>query len=59
MTMTDKAVRAYLRKIGARGGAKGGQAKGKRKARGDSEYYKKLSAVAARARKAKARREAK
>jgi hypothetical protein len=54
--MSDKSIKAYLAKIGAEGGKVGGQAKGKRKVRGDAAYYKQLSAKAAKARKAKAKR---
>jgi hypothetical protein len=48
LEVTDK-VKDYLAEIGRRGG----QAKGKAKVRGDSEYYKRISAKAAKARKAK------
>lgn len=44
-----KAVSEYMRQIGK----KGGEADGKRKARGDSEYYRKL--VAKRKRKSSER----
>ena len=47
--MTAKELREHL----ARLGNKGGEAKGKSKVRGDSEYYKRISAKAAKARKAK------
>jgi hypothetical protein len=40
-------VKDYLAAIGS----KGGKAKGKRKARGDSDYYRKLAAKSAKARK--------
>lgn len=53
--MSDKDVKEYLAKIGRKGGTIGGKAKGKRKSRGDSDYYKKLAAKATRARKAKAK----
>jgi hypothetical protein len=49
--MSDKEVRAYLAKIGA----KGGKAKGKAKLRGGPDYYKAISAKAAAARKKKKR----
>lgn len=42
-----------LREHLARLGKKGGETKGKSKVRGDSEYYKRISAKAAKARKAK------
>jgi hypothetical protein len=38
--MPSKSIKDYLAAIGS----KGGKAKGKRKARGDSEYYRKLAA---------------
>jgi hypothetical protein len=47
--MTDKAIKEYLRGIAS----KGGKATGKVKRRGNSAYYKALSAKAARARKRK------
>lgn len=40
-TGLPKAVSAYMAKIGAEGGKKGGTAKGKRKAR-DPEHYRKM-----------------
>lgn len=43
-------IKDYLAEIGRRGG----QTKGKSKVRGDSDYYKRISAKAAQARKAKA-----
>jgi hypothetical protein len=51
--MSTKEIRAYLAEIGAKGGQKGGQATGKSKVRGDSEYYRTISQKAAKARKAK------
>lgn len=48
--MTDK-VREYLAAIGS----KGGKATGKSKVRGDADYYKRISAKAAKARAAKKR----
>ena len=47
----DEAVKRYLSGLGKKGGKTGGQAK----VRGDSAYYKRLSAKAAVARKRKAR----
>jgi hypothetical protein len=47
--MTDKKVREYLASLGK----KGGETTGKSKVRGDSAYYKRISAKAAAARKAK------
>ena len=47
--MTDK-VRDYLAAIGS----KGGQATGKSKVRGDTDYYKRISKKAAEARRRKA-----
>jgi hypothetical protein len=44
------AVKQYMAEIGAKGGAIGGKATGKVKRRGDSAYYKALSAKAAKAR---------
>lgn len=44
-------VKAYLAKIGS----KGGKAGGKSKVRGDADYYKRISAKAAKARAAKKR----
>jgi len=51
-------VREYLASIGAKGGQKGGLAKGKAKVRGDSEYYRTISSLAskARAKKRKAKK---
>jgi hypothetical protein len=49
VTGPGKGAREYLASIGSRGG----KAKGKVKARGDSDYYRKLAAKAAKARKAK------
>lgn len=49
--MTSKELREHL----ARLGKKGGEATGERKVRGDSEYYKRISAKAAKARLAKRR----
>lgn len=47
--MTAKELREHL----ARLGKKGGETTGKSKVRGDSDYYKRISAKAAKARKAK------
>jgi hypothetical protein len=47
--MSDS-VKAYLAKIGS----KGGKASGQSKVRGDAAYYKRISKKAAAARKAKA-----
>lgn len=47
--MTDK-VHEYLAQIGSKGGRSG---VGKSKLRGDADYYKRISAKAAKARKAK------
>jgi hypothetical protein len=44
--MSDKAVREFLARIGK----KGGEAEGASKVRGSPEYYKALSAKAAKAR---------
>jgi general stress protein YciG len=44
-----KGAREYLASIGS----KGGKATGKSKVRGDTDYYKRISAKAAKARKAK------
>jgi hypothetical protein len=49
--MSDK-IKDYLASIGS----KGGKATGKSKVRGDADYYKRISAKAAKARKAKAKR---
>jgi hypothetical protein len=48
--VNTKAIREYLSRIGKRGGAAG---KGSSKVRGDTEYYKRISQKAAKARKAK------
>ena len=45
--MNDKTVREYLAGIGRKGGQAG---TGKRKVRGNAEYYKRISAKAAKAR---------
>lgn len=49
MSRPPKALSAYLAAIGK----KGGETKGKSKVRGDAEYYKAISAKAAKARKKK------
>lgn len=49
MSGINKGAREYLASIGS----KGGKAGGKSKVRGDSDYYKRISAKAAKARKAK------
>jgi hypothetical protein len=51
--MVAKSVREYMAEIGRKGGEIGGKAGGKRKARGDAEYYRQLRAKGVR----KARRE--
>jgi hypothetical protein len=48
--MSSKSVREYLAGIGAKGGAAG---KGSSKNRGTTAYYKRISQLAAKARKAK------
>ena len=45
--MNEKTVREYLAGIGRKGGQAG---TGKRKVRGNAEYYKRISAKAAKAR---------
>jgi hypothetical protein len=49
----ENAIKAYLAKIGA----KGGRAKGKSKLRGSKAYYKRISALGVKARKAKSAKE--
>lgn len=41
--MTSKLVRAFLAKIGRKGGKIGGKAEGASKRRGGAEYYRKLA----------------
>lgn len=52
---TSKTVLKYLAAIGRTGGEIGGKATGKKKRRGDSSYYKDLSAKAVRAKRKLAR----
>lgn len=52
--MLKKVLREYLATIGKRGGESG---RGKSKVRGDSSYYKRISAKAAKARAAKRAKE--
>lgn len=51
--MVEKSVSEYLAQIGRKGGEIGGKAKGKRKARGDAEYYRQLRAKGVRKARAK------
>ena len=51
--MSDKSIKAYLANLGKKGGEAG---TGKSKVRGSTEYYKRISAKAAKARKAKQRK---
>jgi hypothetical protein len=48
--MSDQPIKKYLAKIGAKGGKAG---KGATKLRGDAAYYRRISRLAAKARKAK------
>jgi len=48
-----KAVSAYMAQIGSKGGAKGGTAKGKRKARSPEHYRKMVEARKAKRRSGK------
>ena len=48
-----KTLKQHLAEIGAKGGRVGGKTTGKSKLRGSSEHYKRLSKLAAKARKKK------
>jgi hypothetical protein len=50
VTMSDEEIKAYLASIGSKGGKSG---TGKSKLRGGPEYYKRISRLAAKARKAR------
>jgi hypothetical protein len=54
--MGSKSIRDYLAGIGAKGGAAG---QGASKVRGTTAYYKRISKLAAKARKAKRKKESK
>ena len=50
LAMSERSIKAYLASLGKKGGEAG---TGKSKVRGSAEYYKRISAEAAKARKAK------